>query len=727
MDDDIVSTFRESLKKFIRELHELTTHVKITVGLTATNALSDTFELISQRYKERAHIKFNNGVMETEEPVITKLKKDVHGTTCIFKPSNFYLSKGTELPRIPELGLEKWIRLISYTVPCEITIELEIIKPNGTTVVKDFDEFDSLSKFLVNEMNTKYLMRNSVFVKGVTGLQEEYRGEVYDRGLAMELSFNYDTNPKRNEEIGSQARTVGFCNFIHNDLGGTHVDAAIDELVLILGKSTRDALTEAESKRIKITKPDIITDLDLVINISTDANPEFPAQTKGKVGSELIVPHIRQIIRDELRKLFDSDPKLLKKLTDKIKTTAKSRTAANKEKALIAKKTHNPIDDYRMEKYKPALDDSKNGYREVLFIEGDSAGGSANDGRYKKFQATYSLRGKPKNVLDGKMTDIITKNKEIREIVTLIRAGVGPSFKLEDAWFDKYIIMTDADTDGEAITSLISLVFLMYFRPLVKAGMLYKVVPPLYKLKGKNLKNPYITQKSDYLKIFYKEVASHIKLITKNGDVMPDTALVQFMHLNKRYLYKLDKLSKFYSAHPHIMEFIAIHFDEKDFGKQLTKRFPEMSYEDGVVSGVYEGTYQIVNFINIAKRVHDIHELAKEINAGVYEYKVEYKTQDGTFEALNDHSMYIGEILNYCERFKPRVEERFKGLGEMDSDVLRDTTLDPNKRTLIQLTCDDLEREVEKLKVLHSGAKEYAELRKALVANFEIDIDELDN
>lgn len=701
--------------------------MKIPVGLTATNALSESFELISQRYKERAKIKFNDGVMETEEPVIEKMKKDLHGTTCIFKPSNFYLSKGDEIPTIPVKLLENWIRIISYTVPNDISIELQILDINGKTVVKDFDEFDSLSKFLVNEMNTKYLLKESVFLTGMTELVENYRGKDYNRALALDFSFNYDTNIKRSEEIGSQARTVGFCNFIHNDLGGTHINAAIDEIVHLLGKATRDGLSEAEGKRLKITKPDIITDLDLVINVSTNANPEFPAQTKGMVGSELIVPHIRQIIRDGLNKIFDGDPKLLKKLTDKIKTTAKSRTAANKEKALNVKKSHSHIDDYRMDKYSPALADRKNDYREIIFIEGDSAGGSADDGRFPLFQAIYALRGKPKNVLDGKMAEIISKNKEIREIVQIIRAGAGPNFKLEDAWFDKYIIMTDADTDGDAITSLLSLIFLMYFRPLVKAGMLYKACPPLYKLKGSNHKNPYIQQKSHYLKIFYKDVASHIKLITKDGNVMPDTALVQFMHLNKRYLSKLEKLSKFYAAHPHLMEFIAIHFDEKDFGKKLTKHFPEMKYEDGIVSGVYEGKFQIVNFINIKKRVQTIHDIAKDLNSGVYEYKVEYKTSDGSFKPLNDRLMYIGEILLYCEKFRPKVEQRFKGLGEMNSDVLKETTLDPNNRILIQLTCEDLEAELEKLKIMHSGTKHYAELRRQLVAEFEIDIDELDN
>jgi DNA gyrase subunit B len=678
------------------------------VGLTAVNALSDYFEIISKRYGEKASIKFEKGKL-IQPVTVKKMNSDKHGTTTIFRPNPFYMGEDCA---IPTDELITWLDKIIHLVPPEVKITLQVNKKGKeATITKKYRNKHGLLDF-VKKLCEKPILSPIHFMDSMH-VKEYDKGEELDRFIGLEVAFTYNSSP-------GEMIVDSFCNFVNTVDNGVHVDAVRQGIVQYLSRQARESLSAREAKKLDIISNDVISGLVLSVYLSTDVNPQFSGQTKEKVTNDLFFKPLRSMTYKALDNYFKKNPKDLKKIVEYIKANAKARLKAAEVRNSVVKGTTTSLEEHTIRGFEPAIAKGKNAYRELLLIEGESAAGTAKQARFNEFQAIYGLKGVPLNTFGLKL-DKILQNPEMRNLVRILRCNIGDKFNIDDLWYDKIIIMSDSDVDGYRITSLICAFFLVHMPEIVKQGKLYKAVAPLYKIKDK--KRPFVLNKQQYFEVFEERIGDNIRLIDpETGKVMNSEKLKEFLLINREYLDELMRIANHFGVHRQIVEFIVIHSDEEDFKKKLKKRFPELDLDGDVISGIYEGRYQILTIDKLFfKRLKTLKELIHKYNEG----KAYYLVHEKNGKSYDDRGvMTIGDFLLLCQKFQPVIETRFKGLGELNPKQLKETTLDPNNRILIQLTIQDLEKELEKFRVLHGDS---AEERRQLMEHFKISREDLDN
>ena len=264
---------------------------------------------------------------------------------------------------------------------------------------------------------------------------------------------------------------------------------------------------------------------------------------------------------------------------------------------------------------------------------------------------------------------------------------------------------------------------------LIYDGRLYLSVPPLYKIKDK--KTPFVTDKEQYQNVYFRNVLDKYILQEKGGKELGKKELLEFLNLNKYYLDELTRCKDHYSANPTLIEYVIKYRDDKDFKKNMKKKFPEIKIEmdkdnktDMIIEGIYEGAYQIFTVDGLFdKKTKDLRELMEKNNSQYY--KVVEKYKDGLREYRGKLS--IGEFLQLTTKLQPGIELRYKGLGELDSEDLWETTMNPEKRTLIQLTVSDIVEAQKMYDKLHGKGKMNSDNRRDMTEAFEINRELLDN
>lgn len=263
---------------------------------------------------------------------------------------------------------------------------------------------------------------------------------------------------------------------------------------------------------------------------------------------------------------------------------------------------------------------------------------------------------------------------------------------------------------------------------LIYDGRLYLSVPPLYKIKDK--KTPFVNNKEQYNLVYFKNVVDKYELQEEKGKILTKKEIMEFMKLNKLYLDELTRCSEHYSANPTLIEYVVKYKDEKNFKKNMLKKFPEIKIEydkdnksDMIIEGVYEGAYQIFTVDKLFnKKVDNLKQLMDK-NECQY-YKVREKYKDG-IESRG--LLSIGEFLQLTTKLIPGIELRYKGLGELDSEDLWMTVMNPESRTLIQLTVSDIEEACKTYDTLHGKGKTNMENRRKMTDAFEINREMMDN
>lgn len=417
---------------------------------------------------------------------------------------------------------------------------------------------------------------------------------------------------------------------------------------------------------------------------------------------------------------FKDKPKELKKIIDRIKINTKARLESTKVRNSIIKGETTNFDEHLMENFVPANNVGRNEYRELFIIEGKSAKGSASEGRFDRdTQAVFTLRGVPKNTF-GLTPEKALTNPEIHSLVTILGCNIGHKFDIEKCKYDKIIIMADSDSDGFAITSFMCAFFLYHMPGIIKAGKLYKAVSPLYKIKSEY--QEYVHNKQEFIKIFEKQIRKAI--VIKDGDkTLNDSELENLLFVNRDYLEILERASSQSAINPEILEFVTIHRKDKNFMKLFKNKFYELDIDEhNVLSGIHDGKYQILIMDNVfEKRIKELEYLIFDLNKGNIYYHIFEKYNKN----IDDRGlMTLGQFLSICQKFQPVIKTRYKGLGELQPEQLRHTTLDPNNRILIRLTISDISREMEKFNILHGSADSE---RKLMMENFKISRDDLDN
>lgn len=694
-------------------------------GLKATNALSDYFKLEVYKLGEHAVVEFKDGA-QIQDGTVEKCKdKDRHGTIVTFKPSEKFMGKC----QMKGDDLLFWLNNIKHFLDKHITIELEIEKKGKIKRYK-FSRSKNGIGDLVTEMSPK---NHTQVFRGANSIkvEEDVRivktgGKVEDRVITrdLDLEFAFALNVDLLE-----MQTRSFCNFVHTIDEGDHTNAVVTAICEYMSRKTRDILTEKEKEKFSILYNDITNSLVLALTVSTSMDPGFTGQTKEKIENNKFIKPLKEIVKNELDKYFEKYPKDLKTYTNLIKANAKARYESTKAKQAVIKREVSAISEHLIPNYFPANKKGRKDYRELFIFEGLSVKSNGTKARDADYQAMYTMRGVPGEAYTMSSNEVYTKNETFKNLIRAINAGVGDSFDVSKCRFDKVIITSDGDVDGKFIFSLLGGFFLKHMTDLIYDGRLYLSIPPLYKIKDK--KTPFVTDKEQYQNVYFRNILDKYILQEEKGKELSKKELLDFLKLNQYYMDELKRCSDHYSANPTLIEYVIKYKDEKNFKKNMAKKFPEIKIEldkdnksDMIIEGIYEGAYQIFTIDRLFdKKTGDLKELMDN-NRSQY-YKVIEKFKDGLREYRG--TLSIGEFLQSTYKLQPGIELRYKGLGELSEDDLWETVMNPEKRTLVQLTVSDIIEACKMYDTLHGKGKANSDNRRDMTEAFEINRDMLDN
>jgi DNA gyrase subunit B len=419
------------------------------VGASVVNALSEWLEVEVKRDEKIYHQKFERGKAITSLTVKGNGKGT--GTKITFKPDalifdELVYSFETLSHRLRELSfLNKGLKII--------------LKDKRTNVVKEFFHEGGLIDFVI------YLNKN----KDVLHSKPIYMNTEKD-GTQFEVSLQYND--------GYVENLYSYANNIHTTEGGTHEAGFKAALTRVVNDYARknNMLKENEDN---LLGEDIREGMTAIISVKIK-EPQFEGQTKTKLGNSEIRGLTENIVNDGLSTFLEENPAVARKIVEKAINAARAREAARKAKELTRRKSALETTTLPGKLADCSIKDPA--MCELYLVEGDSAGGSAKQGRDRRFQAILPLRGKILNVEKARL-DRILGNEEIRSMITAIGAGIGDDFDISKARYHKIVIMTDADVDGSHIRTLLLTFFYRYMRKLVEAGYVYIAQPPLYKVK----------------------------------------------------------------------------------------------------------------------------------------------------------------------------------------------------------------------------------------------------
>ena len=416
------------------------------VGVSCVNALSEHMEVEVRRSGKIYGIEFSRG--KTVVPLYEKGTTEETGTTVHFKPDStifteLIYSYETLRLRIRELAfLNKGIRI---NLNDERTGKQESFHYEGGII--EFVKY-------VNENKDK-LHDDPIYIEGIkdTNIVE----------VALQYCDTYTEN------------LFTFVNNINTEEGGTHLSGFKQAMTRTINDYARKigALKDGEEN---LSGDDVREGMTAVISIKIQ-EPQFEGQTKTKLGNSEIRPIVDNLVSEGLGEFFEENPVIAKRIVEKSILSARARMAARKARELTRRKSALEISSLPG---KLADCQSKDASEtEIYLVEGDSAGGSAKQGRDRRFQAILPLRGKILNVEKARL-DKIMSSDEIRNMITAFGCGIGEDFDLEKARYGKIIIMTDADVDGAHIRTLLLTFFYRYMQPLIKEGHVFIAQPPLY-------------------------------------------------------------------------------------------------------------------------------------------------------------------------------------------------------------------------------------------------------
>src|SRR2546426_4549800 len=424
------------------------------VGVSVVNALSEKLEVWVDRDGKRHHMAFERGETTKKLEVVGKAKGT--GTTVWFKPDDKIFTETR----------------FDYATIANRLRELAFLNKGLTIVLKD--ERRGSQK----EETFHYKGGLAEFVKWVIGNRRPLHPkpitfEATREGTEVEGAIQYDDQYSEN--------TFTFVNNINTHEGGTHLTGFKSALTRTINEwAKQDGLLKKEE--FTLSGDDVREGLNCVLHVKGIA-PQFEGQTKTKLGNSEIEGIVKSVVNDALGAFFAKNPSVARIIIAKAVSAARAREAARKARELVRKKSGLEGGVLSGKLADCSATDPK--LCEVFLVEGDSAGGSAKQGRDRMFQAILPLRGKILNVQKARI-DKILSNEEIRTMITAIGTGVGEDFKIADARYHKIIIMTDADVDRPHIRTLLLTFFYKEMKQLIDAGYIYIAQPPLYRVaKGK--------------------------------------------------------------------------------------------------------------------------------------------------------------------------------------------------------------------------------------------------
>lgn len=487
------------------------------VGASVVNALSTWLEVTIYRDGHIYYQKFENGGHSVEPlKIIGECDANRTGSTVRFKAD-------------PEIFRETTV--YNYAILAKRLQEIAFLNKGLRIILMDDREDNKKDEFLYQGGIIEFV---KMLNKNKTPLHDEV---IYVEGrednILIEVAMQY--NDGYNEALYS------YTNNIHTHEGGTHEDGVKRALTRIINNYAKNNKMLSE-KADPLTGEDVREGLTMIISCK-HPDPQFEGQTKTKLGNMEVRKIADDVFSNGFERYLMENPEVAKKIVEKSLTASRARMAAKKAREL-QRQTKGGLD---LSNQWGKLTDctSKNPSEcEIFIVEGDSAGGSAIGGRNSKTQAVLPLRGKILNVEKARL-DRALSNEEIRSMITAFGTGIGEDFDISKLRYDKIIIMTDADVDGDHIRILLLTLFYRFFRPLIETGHIYIAQPPLYKVSwGKNFH--YVltdAERDEFLKTLPANVKYDVARNKGLGEMDPEELCSTTMDINNRTLIqvKLDE------------------------------------------------------------------------------------------------------------------------------------------------------------------------------------------
>ena len=681
------------------------------VGAKCVNAVSEWFKVEVSRDGKVHHMEFARGKTVKKLEVIGKAKGT--GTLITFKPDSEIFRETIEF-KAERIG-QRLRELAFLNSGLEITFLDERqadAKPEKYYYKDGVDEF-------VKQLNKS---KEPIHPKPIAFRAEKHE-KTPDKAVEVHVEVVLQYNDSYNDQV------LCYTNTIHNPDGGAHLSGFRNALTRAINQYAKknELLKEKDPA---ITGDDVREGLTAVISVK-HSDPKFESQTKVKLLSPEVESIVGSVAYEGLMTYFDGNPSIAKRIIDKGLNAARAREAARKAREAVRKSA---LTGGGLPGKLADCSDRDPANTELYIVEGDSAGGSAKQGRDRKFQAILPLRGKLINVEKARL-DRVLQNNEIRTMITAIGTGIGDgegegAFNLEKLRYHKVIIMTDADVDGSHIRTLLLTFFYRQMPQLIKQGFVYIAQPPLYQIARKkrveyvdddpslnrilvqlgtedvrlhNLAdNKVLSQKqlSEVLELL-EQLDKYVRALRRHGG-----DFAEFIEQRNRktgelpnHLVKVrdgnTETVSYFHTEAELAKFSAANSDLKLFGSEEAPEAAEVS--SGAEKGKGKPTRRASHVeLHESKAIIELLERLAKKGLALEHYAAQdkplFELIEGEGETAKTKPLFsIAEILSgVIEVGKRGLQiKRFKGLGEMNPKELFETTMDPNRRKLLRIDLTD--------------------------------------
>lgn len=684
------------------------------VGVTVVNFLSEWLDIEIKRDGQVFQQRYGRGKPVNPLTVVGKTKKT--GTTITFKPD----SEIFETTEFSFDTLSQRLRELSFlNAGIKITI-----KDERADKFHEFQYKGGIVSFVEHLSQSKEPIHKVVYISG----EKE--------SIQMEMALQW--NDSYNENIFSYA------NNINTTEGGTHMVGFKSALTRVVNNyaSARGLLKDMKES---LQGDDVREGLTAVISIKLP-NPQFEGQTKTKLGNSEVEGYVKSIVNDKLAAFLEENPSIAKKIVQKAVEGARAREAARRAKDIIRRK--GALDSSALPGKLADCQETNPALSEIFLVEGDSAGGSAKQGRDRRFQAILPLKGKILNVEKARF-DKVLSNEEIRTIIMALGCGIGnDDFNPAKLRYHRIIIMTDADVDGSHIRTLLLTFFYRQMKSLAENGHLYIAKPPLFKVK-RGKEERYLKDDSTLEDFIFEQAQDGLSVIPrgKKAPIQGKNLIAMLKRISrfKRSLQRLEGRGKdseiigalvlsesseidslkSQSSVNKVIEGLKSYL--KSFGPERVTEFSaEKDPEHGTFSircstrknGLYVDTIIDRDLFN-SPEFSELKNIAKSIKeAGEPPFVLKgdgVEAEVSTFKALVEHVLELGK--------KGLNIQRYKGLGEMNPEQLWETTMDPEKRVLLQVKVEDA---IEADAIFTKLMGDVVEPRRAFIEKHALEASNLD-
>jgi DNA gyrase subunit B len=550
--------------------------------------------------------------------------------------------------------------------------------------------------------------------------------------LSMEVALQYND--------GYSENVFSFANNINTVDGGTHLTGFRTALTRTINAFGQQQGLIKDPKD-NLTGDDVREGLTAVVSVKVP-QPQFEGQTKGKLNSD-IAGYMTQFVNEKLGEYFDKNSTVGRKIVGKAIDAARAREAARKARDLTRRK--GALDSGGLPGKLADCQEKDPERCELFLVEGESAGGTAKQGRDRRYQAILPLKGKILNVEKARY-DKMLSHEEIRAMITALGTGIGKDdFDVSRRRYGKIIIMTDADVDGSHIRTLLLTFFFRHMKELIERGHVFIAQPPLYRIKkGKSEK--YIKDEKEFAKEIMRRATENLTVefhATGNGNAA--AAVLEGQEL-RNFLLSLDEYEQIFHKverklrDPHVVEALAnveLRVDQKaDFQQEANLKLvfealtklnlnPELrrDEEHSAFAVVYRDSTHAERSIGIALASQPEYRRFRALARSIARYN------HPPFAVVkNDHRDAQPNWLGLLEFVKNEGKkdasvQRYKGLGEMNAEQLAETTMNPEKRTLLQVRLEDA---VESEEIFSTLMGEDVESRRKFIEENALDVKNLD-